>query len=59
MVGKSFWDGLLDWIKETMLDKEKNISPKDLNLFSVVETADEALAAINEFYDKFGLKPNF
>jgi len=59
LVGKSFWDGLLDWIKETMLDKEKNISPKDLNLFSVVDTADEALTAINEFYDKFGLKPNF
>lgn len=59
LVGKSFWGGLIDWIKEVMLKKEKNISPEDLNLFSVVDTADEALEIINEFYKKYGLKPNF
>jgi len=59
LVGKSFWGGLINWIKEVMLKKEKNISPEDLNLFSVVDTADEALEIINEFYKKYGLKPNF
>lgn len=59
LVGKSFWGGLIDWIKEVMLKKEKNISPEDLNLFSVVDTADEALKIVNEFYKKYGLKPNF
>lgn len=59
LVGKSFWGGLIDWIKEVMLKKEKNISPEDLNLFSVVDTADEALEIVNEFYKKYGLKPNF
>ena len=59
LVGKSFWGGLINWIKEVMLKKEKNISPEDLNLFSVVDTADEALEIINEFYEKYGLKPNF
>ena len=59
LVGKSFWGGLIDWIKEVMLKKEKNISPEDLNLFSVVDSADEALEIVNEFYKKYGLKPNF
>ena len=26
LVGKSYWEGLLNWIKTTMLEKEKNIS---------------------------------
>ena len=59
LVGKSFWSGLIDWIKETMLAKEKNISPEDLDLFSVVDTSEEALEVINNFYNKYGLKPNF
>jgi hypothetical protein len=59
LVGKIFWEGLIDWIKKTMLSKEKNISPEDLELFSVVDTSDEALTTINDFYTKYGLKPNF
>ena len=59
LVGKSFWRGIIDWIKETMLAKEKNISPEDLDLFSVVDTSEEALEVINNFYNKYGLKPNF
>ena len=59
LVGKSFWAGLIEWIKQIMLKKEKNISPEDLDLFSVVDTADEALGIINNFYNKYGLKPNF
>jgi len=59
LVGKSFWAGLIEWIKQIMLKKEKNISPEDLDLFSVVDTADQALDIINNFYNKYGLKPNF
>jgi uncharacterized protein (TIGR00730 family) len=59
MVGKKYWEGLLKWIKEEMIDAEKNASPEDLNLFSVVDTADEVVEAINLFYSKYLLKPNF
>ena len=59
LVGQSYWEGLIDWIKDTMLSKEKNISSSDLELFSIVETPEEALEIINEFYKKYGLKPNF
>ncbi|GAB4148898.1 MAG: TIGR00730 family Rossman fold protein [Bacteroidia bacterium] len=59
LVGSEYWNGLVDWIKETLLEKEKNISPGDLNLFHVVDTADEAVQIITEFYSKYMLKPNF
>ena len=59
LVGNSYWEGLIDWIKEIMLSKEKNISSSDLDLFSIVETSEEALEIINDFYKKYGLKPNF
>ena len=59
MVSKEYWSGLLDWIKTTMLEKEHNLSEKDLDLFLIVDTADEAVAEINAFYSKYLLKPNF
>ena len=59
LVGTSFWGGLVDWIKEVMLKKENNIHEEDLLLFSVVDTADEAVSAIIDFYEKYVLKPNF
>ena len=58
-VGKKYWEGLMNWVKETMLLQEHNISEKDLHLFRIVDTADEAVAIINEFYSKYLLKPNF
>lgn len=58
MVGKSYWSGLVDWIKTTMLD-EGNISATDLELFSVTDTAEETLEIIDTFYSKYLLSPNF
>ncbi len=59
LVGKEYWSGLIDWIKNTLLSKEKNISEKDLDLFSLVETPTEAVKAIDDFYSKYLLSPNF
>lgn len=59
LVGKKFWEGMVDWIKATLLETEKNISPDDLDLFSVVDTADEAVACITEFYQSHLIRPNF
>jgi len=59
LVGKSYWEGLLDWIKATMLEKEKNVSAEDLDLINVVDTPKQAVAIINNFYKKYTLKPNF
>ncbi len=58
LVGSEFYGGLFDWIKNTML-AEGNINPEDLNLYRVVDTAEEAVEHILRFYDKYLLKPNF
>lgn len=59
LVGSAFWSGLLDWIKNTLLNEYKTISEEDLNLFRVVDTAEEAVGHLNRFYAKYSLKPNF
>ena len=59
LVGKTYWEGLLVWIKEVMLAKEQNISIEDLDLINVVDTPVEAVDIINDFYKKYTLKPNF
>ncbi|MCE9538088.1 MAG: TIGR00730 family Rossman fold protein [Bacteroidetes bacterium] len=59
LVGKRYWEGLMNWVKETMLLEEHNINEKDLDLFKIVDSADDAVAIINEFYSKYLLKPNF
>ncbi|MBK7965283.1 MAG: TIGR00730 family Rossman fold protein [Bacteroidetes bacterium] len=58
LVGKSYWSGLLTWIKEVLVT-EKYINAEDLNLFSIVDSAEEAVEAIDSFYSKYLLKPNF
>jgi len=59
LVGKSFWDGLVDWIKKTMLNQYKYISISDLDIFQIVDDADSAVEIINKFYSKYLLSPNF
>ncbi len=59
LVGKKFWGGLIDWIKGVMLEQSENISPEDMFLFSVVDTADEAVNVICEYYSKYRITPNF
>jgi len=59
LVGKDYWGGLVDWITETVLEKEGNISAKDLDLFTLVDTIDGAVKCIDDFYSNYLLKPNF
>ena len=58
LVGKKFWSGLVDWIKNTLLEAG-NISPKDLDLFHVVDDANEVIDILNDFYEEYRLSPNF
>lgn len=59
LVGRKYYEGLVEWIKSTMLEAEHNISPEDMDLFAIVDTADEAIEIINTFYSKYMLSPNF
>ena len=58
LVGKDYWKGLIDWFKKTLL-KEKMIKEEDFDIFQVVDTADDAVRIIKDFYKKYAIKPNF
>ncbi|MEN8138195.1 MAG: TIGR00730 family Rossman fold protein [Bacteroidota bacterium] len=59
LVGSKFWTGLLDWIKSTLLSEYENINAEDLNLITIVDTPEEVLETIENFYEKYNLSPNF
>ncbi len=59
LVGKQYWGGLLDWIKQSVLLDQGNINPTDLDLLLLVDTAEEAVNEIDQFYSKYMLSPNF
>ncbi|HPS45669.1 MAG TPA: LOG family protein, partial [Bacteroidales bacterium] len=58
MMGKEYWSGLLDWIKNKMM-AENNICQKDMDLFMVTDDIEEAVKHIEDFYKKYSLTPNF
>ncbi len=58
LVGSDFWAGLMDWIKNTMLEA-KNISPEDLDLVKTADSAEEVVEIIDAFYKGHTLSPNF
>jgi len=58
MVSKDYWGGLFDWIQQKLVH-ENNIGTADLDIFSIVDTAEEAVQTIDDYYNKYALKPNF
>lgn len=61
LIGSEYWGGMVEWIRTTMSEKEQTIAPDDMNLIPVVDSADEVLRIIQEFYDQQGntLAPNY
>jgi uncharacterized protein (TIGR00730 family) len=58
LVGTEYWSGLFEWVKASML-RAGNIKEEDLNLFSMVDTAEDAADHIFKFYEQYVIKPNF
>lgn len=59
LVGKKFWTGMVDWIRNSLLEQEATISEKDMFIFKVVDTPEEAVDEIDKFYNDYLLSPNF
>jgi len=59
LMSKSFWGGLIEWIKEVLLEANNNVNKEDLELFYLADTVDEAVEYIDNFYSNYLLKPNF
>jgi uncharacterized protein (TIGR00730 family) len=51
LVGKSYWQGLIDWLRNTMA-AERNIDVNDLDMFILVDTAQDVVQEIKDFYIK-------
>lgn len=47
LMGKEFWGGLIDWLKDTML-KHKYISPEDIDMMLITDDPFEAIDFINK-----------
>jgi len=58
-IGSAYWKGLFDWMRETMQESENNISPGDLEMIKIFDTAEEVVSYISEFYTHNKLQPNF
>lgn len=58
MVDRDYYGGLVHWIRERLL-KEGKINAEDMDLFHLVDTAEEAVTVVEQFYNKYALKPNF
>ena len=59
LVGTDFWSGLIDWINTVLIEKEKTVHLEDMNLIKIVDTEDEVVKALDDFYKKYNLSPNF
>lgn len=58
LVGTEYWGGLVDWIKAQVL-ASNNIDPGDLEIFTLVDDSGSAVQVIEDYYNKYALKPNF
>ncbi len=62
LVGSEFWAGLKDWIEKVMLREYHNISSEDLDLLPIVDTPEEVIEIIRQFYEvehTGELEPNY
>lgn len=48
MMGSEYWQGLLDWMKDTMLKTDK-IEPADLEIIQIIDDPDEVVKHIKKF----------
>ncbi len=55
-VGKDYWNPLIEYFKNDLLKKYKTISPEDMDLFQVVDNADEAYKLILKKVDTKNVK---
>jgi uncharacterized protein (TIGR00730 family) len=56
LVGRAFWQGLTDWIGNTLV-AERMIGEKDLDLMQILEEPAEIVEAIFSFYENRGFTP--
>jgi uncharacterized protein (TIGR00730 family) len=54
LMGSSYWEGLIDWMRQTMLTEHKYIEPTDLEVFTIQDDPDAAVKIIVDFKEGRG-----
>ncbi len=57
LVGAQFWGGMLDWIRNALLE-EQMISPEDMNLVQMIDEPKAIVDAIFKHYESRGFGPS-
>lgn len=58
LIGKEYWEGLIDWIKNQLIENGY-IHEDDLDIFYLTDDVDDAVKHIYDFYEDKEPKPNF
>lgn len=56
-VGTEFWNDLVKWMRHTLSEKFKTISPEDIDLFKVTDTAEEAVEIVQTHIARLKMTP--
>ena len=59
LVKKSYWQGLIEWLKKTVYEEKDYINEEDWELINIVDTKQEAVEVIDAFYAEYRISPNF
>jgi uncharacterized protein (TIGR00730 family) len=57
LMGSEFWQDLLAWIENIMLKKHGNVSPEDLDIFTLTDDPAEVVRIIQESGDRNWVEP--
>ena len=59
LVGSNFWKKCYDWIKSELVETYKYISIHELDLISIVDSSNEVIEILSNFYQEKKFSPNF
>jgi hypothetical protein len=48
LMGSDYWSGLLDWLKNSMLEKDM-ISPSDMDMIQIIDEPEEVVRHIKKY----------
>ena len=57
LVGSDYWQGLIDWFHDTLVTAG-TIAAADLQLYQVIDTPEDVVNAIFDYYEHKGFEPS-
>ena len=59
LVGSEYWEGIVDWMRKTLVLENNNINKEDLELFKIADTKEEVIDFLEDFHNNYEFSPNF